>query len=437
MDADVIVIGAGLAGLTAARDLADAGRRVIVLEAGDRLGGRTWTGVLPGTDVAVEWGGTWVHPHTQPGVARAIARYRLRMDPPMAPTTFVWHSDGRLHAGPTVDADWRRALDEFGPDYASIERRLRQAAASGDLSSLADVDIAVTDWLAERGGSRAAQDALLAFAASMGGGEPARLSLLPLIMDAIETGYRIDRAWIDMGQAFTDGTRSLVDAIAAGLDVRTGHIVRRIRHTSDADAAVVIDVDGGATFRAATAVVTIPLNVWRDIAFDPPLTGARARAAAEGQPGHASKVLAIARGVPERFAAYGWGTPLQALVTLRPAGDDAQLLIGFAGHGRVDGTDRAAVEAAIEAFVADAEVVAHGGHDWSADPFARGTWLAMPPGWVTDGTYDALEGADGPLVFAGGDISADGGGWIEGAITSGHLAATAAGERLAAATMGT
>ena len=229
MDADVIVIGGGLAGLTAARDLADAGRRVIVLEARDRLGGRTWTGTLPGTDVAVEWGGTWVHPHTQPGVERAIERYGLRMDPPMAPTTFVWHSDGQRHEGPDVDAEWRRALDEFEPDYAAIETRLRQATASGDLSSLADVDIAVTDWLAERGGSRAAQDALLAFAASMGGGEPARLSLLPLIMDAIETGYRIDRAWIDIGQAFTDGTRSLVDAIADGLDVRTGHVVRGVR----------------------------------------------------------------------------------------------------------------------------------------------------------------------------------------------------------------
>jgi (S)-6-hydroxynicotine oxidase len=66
MDADVIVVGGGIAGLTAARDLRAAGRRAIVLEARDRLGGRAWTGVLPGTDVRVEWGATWVHPETQP-----------------------------------------------------------------------------------------------------------------------------------------------------------------------------------------------------------------------------------------------------------------------------------------------------------------------------------------------------------------------------------
>jgi len=75
MDADVTVVGGGIAGLTAARDLRAAGRRAIVLEARDRLGGRAWTGVLPGTDVAVEWGATWVHPETQPNIAEAIAEF--------------------------------------------------------------------------------------------------------------------------------------------------------------------------------------------------------------------------------------------------------------------------------------------------------------------------------------------------------------------------
>ncbi len=85
MDADVLVIGGGLAGLTAARDLTAAGHRTIVLEARRRLGGRTWTGALPGTETRVEWGGTWVHPDAQPGVAGEIRRHGLRMDPPLQP----------------------------------------------------------------------------------------------------------------------------------------------------------------------------------------------------------------------------------------------------------------------------------------------------------------------------------------------------------------
>jgi monoamine oxidase len=431
VDADVIIIGAGLAGLTAARDLADTGRSVTVLEARDRIGGRTWTGTLAGTDVMVEWGGTWVHPDTQPSVARAIDRYGVRTSPHATPTTFAWHTDGRLRTGPTVEADLRRALEEFDDAFSVIKARLTAMDADPEpiaLTALADIDVSVTDWLAGQEHSVAAGEALRAFAASMGGGEPARLSVLALLMDVIQTGYRIDHAWTDLGSTFTDGTRSLTTAIAVGLDVRQRHIVRRIRQD---DHGVEVTLDGGTSFRAPVAVVAVPINTWRDLAFDPPLSGAKARAASDGQPGHASKVIAVARDVPAGFAAFGWETPLQAMVSMRSVGDDAQLVVGFDGRDAVDASDRAAVEGAVHAFVPDAAVQAFGGHDWSADPFARGTWLAVPPSWITDGTFDALEGADDRLVFAGSDVSREGGGWIEGALASGHVAARTTADLLA------
>ncbi len=427
MDADVIVIGAGLAGLTAARDLADAGRRVTVLEARDRIGGRTWTGTLPGTDVMVEWGGTWVHPDTQPAVARAIERYGIRTAPHAAPTNFAWHTNGRLRTDTAVEADLRRAFEEFDDAFAAIRTRLT-AAGDVDLAALADIDVAVTDWLDRHGQSEVASEALLAFAASMGGGDPARLSVLAMLLDVVETGYRIDHAWTDLGSTFTDGTRSLATAIADGLDIRLGHVVRRIR--SDESGAEVT-LEGGATLRAPVVIVATPINTWRDVAFEPGLTGARARAATDGQPGLASKVIAVARNVPAAFAAFGWATPVQAMVSMRSVGDDAQLVVGFDGLGAVDPSDRIAAEDAVRAFVPGAEILAWGGHDWIADPFSRGTWLAMPPAWLTDGTFDALEGPDGRLVFAGSDVSPEGAGWIEGALASGHVAAAGAAELLA------
>lgn len=71
---DVIVLGAGYAGLIAARDLTVAGLNVLLVEARDRIGGRTWSSNIGG--YPFEMGGTWVH-WNQPFVWRELARYNL------------------------------------------------------------------------------------------------------------------------------------------------------------------------------------------------------------------------------------------------------------------------------------------------------------------------------------------------------------------------
>jgi predicted NAD/FAD-dependent oxidoreductase len=74
---DVIVIGAGYAGLTAARDLTASGAKVLLLEARDRIGGRTFTSTIDGHKF--EMGGTYVH-WAQPSVWREIARYGMQTE---------------------------------------------------------------------------------------------------------------------------------------------------------------------------------------------------------------------------------------------------------------------------------------------------------------------------------------------------------------------
>ncbi|HEX4429408.1 MAG TPA: FAD-dependent oxidoreductase, partial [Frankiaceae bacterium] len=101
-DADVVVIGAGFAGLVAARELGWAGLGVLVLEARDRVGGRTWTDRRLGHDL--ELGGTWVH-WVQPHTWAEMTRYGREITRSPAVEEAYW-----LGAG---DARRTGTLDEF------------------------------------------------------------------------------------------------------------------------------------------------------------------------------------------------------------------------------------------------------------------------------------------------------------------------------------
>mgnify|MGYP003790203249 CR=1 FL=1 len=112
---DVIVVGGGLSGVRAARDLGDQGRSVLLLEAQDRLGGRVWTRPFKGREEPIELGGTWVAPKFHPFVAEEIERYDLRL--------IVSHggeSDTRWSFGGQV----RSSFPVEGDDLFELERVL-------------------------------------------------------------------------------------------------------------------------------------------------------------------------------------------------------------------------------------------------------------------------------------------------------------------------
>src|ERR1700749_1523334 len=90
-DYDVIIVGGGFAGVTAARECALRGRSVLLLEGRDRLGGRTWSAEWEGT--RIEYGGAWVHwhqPHTFSELTRAGLPVQLSDDAQRA----AWYVDG-------------------------------------------------------------------------------------------------------------------------------------------------------------------------------------------------------------------------------------------------------------------------------------------------------------------------------------------------------
>ena len=429
-EADVLVVGAGLAGLVAARDLTAAGRRVVVLEGRDRIGGRTWTTTLPGSDVPVDFGGTWVHPEGQPAVAAEIARYGLAMRSYREPGVGIWVSGDRRRVGEGGDTGLRDAFAAFDDAFEAIGRRLATGDRETALAAMGDLDVSVKDWADAQDVPQRSREGLLALAAALGGGSPSELAFLPLVLDAIDTGYALDSGWSEIGLSFVGGSGSLVGAIADGLDIRTSHVVAAIKQD---DERVEVSLEDGRHLTAEAVVLTAPLNTWHDIAFDPPLRGGHAGAAERGHAGHTSKVLAIVDDVPAGLAGIGWDVPLQAVFTMASAADGGPVILtGFGGAAPIDPTDQAVVTDAIRRYVPDAKVVTTGGHDWNADRFSQGTWFAAPVGWPATTGGEDLETAHGRVAFAGGDLPEVGAGWMEGAIASGARAAQRVNEMLGA-----
>jgi monoamine oxidase len=142
-----------------------------------------------------------------------------------------------------------------------------------------------------------------------------------------------------------------------------------------------------------------------------------------------TKLWLHASGVPEGMLAAGWETPLHWLSAQRAHGD-GQLVVAFALEGALDATDRDACEAALRAYAPDARVHAAFGHDWNADPFARGGWLCPPVGWESAGILERLAAPHGRVLIAGSDVASEFAGWIAGAVSSGREQARAALERL-------
>jgi phytoene dehydrogenase-like protein len=148
---DTIVVGAGVSGLTAARLLAGSGQRVLVLEARDRIGGRTWTDRSDG--LVTDLGASWIHGVRDSPLAEAVRAFGL---PTVEFTVGAYQPDSRPIA--YYDPAGRRLTDEaagrFAADIHAVDARLALTVASSTLgSSYADVVEATLtrlDWDVDR-----------------------------------------------------------------------------------------------------------------------------------------------------------------------------------------------------------------------------------------------------------------------------------------------
>jgi len=433
---DVLVVGGGFAGVTAARDCALRGYRTVLLEARERLGGRTFTSELGGD--SIELGGTWVH-WAQPHVWAEIQRYGLAVaETPelgldLANEEMIALVGGkRVVLGAQDMAAVQAAVEAyFGPARLAWNRPYDSGFARAELAKL-DA-LSARDALARLELPPVPRDFLEGYLLSLTNGPLDGVAYTEMLRGFALAGWSLP-GLSDAAARYklADGTKALIGKMVAhgGFEVRLGAIAKRIESS---EAGVRIALADGAQLDARAAVVTLPLNVLPEVEFAPALDARLLELAGLRHGGRGFKLYARTKGRVTRHkkasAVAPASHPLSFALTY--ALDDAHtLLVAFGPDpARLDVSDRAAVEAALRAWFPGVEVESISSWAWREDPFARGTWAMLPPGWL--GRWaTALERDRPPLFFASGDVGEGWRGFIDGAIGAGSRAAVRVHGRL-------
>jgi monoamine oxidase len=414
---DVIVVGGGFAGVTAARECALRGRRVLLLEARDRLGGRTWSTAWNGFQV--EYGGAWVHwhqPHTFSELTRAGLSVTVSDDSGRA----HWHVGDERRTGTIAERDEiaRRGWDRF---VEGVREALPQPHAPlAAIDELARFDrLSIAERIEELDLDEEERDVLAAEVESVAHGSLDDAGAVSILRWHALSGYSLELAQFTGGRVTIDeGTGALLSAIAdrAAFERRLGTPVAAV---TSRDGQVDVETRDGETVTAGAAVVAVALNALGGIEFTPELPEDKRRAIELGQASRGVKVMIHARGEDVLQNSIRFGHPFGYLSSETLVGDGTQLLIGFGGETTLcDPADPTAMQASLDDILPGYELVDATAHDWLADEFSRGTWAIHRPGWY-EHHHAAMRRPEGNVILAGSDLANGWAGFIDGAIESG------------------
>jgi len=422
---DTIVIGAGVSGLTAARLLARAGRRVVVLEARDRVGGRVWSDRADG--LVTDLGASWIHGVTDSPVAAAAEAFGMRTaeftvggyQPDSRPIAYYGPDGERL-----ADASARRFVADIHAVDATLLDVVAASAPDASYRDVTEAALARQAWDAER--TQRVREYLEHRSEEQYGAWIEDLAAHGLDDDSIDGDEVV----------FPDGYDRLPEHLADGLDVRLEHVVSRVRWS----AGRVEVTSDRASFAADTVVVTVPVGVLKSDAFviEPPLpepvTGALARLEMNAFEKVFLRfptkfwddgVYAIRQQGPESRWWHSWydltalhGTPTLLTFAAGPAAVETR-----------DWQDRRVVDSVLAQLTRlYGDRVEQPTHvhrtDWQGDPFARGSYAYMTVGSTTADHDDLATPVGGVLHLAGEATWTDDPATVPAAMLSGHRAAS-------------
>lgn len=448
---DVIIVGAGLAGLAAASALVAAGRRVVVLEARDRVGGRVENGHF--TDGQwIEVGAQWIGPG-QNRMYSLVDQLGLE--------TFPLHDDGEL----VLDLAGRRSLMRSGPgavpklgpialaDLARGIARFNRVTRSVQLDRPWETpDARVLDgqtfrtWIERNLRTTAGRAYFQVFCEAVFSADPSDMSALHAAFYS-RSGKDMETLMAVTGGAQQDriegGAVRVAEALAQRLGdaVITSAPVRTIRHD---DAGVEVVTRSGISHRADQVIVTLPPTLAGRLEYDPPLPSWRDQLTQRVPAGTVFKIHAVyerpfwrERGLNGQ-AGSDVG-PVKVTFDNTPPGYDRGVLLGFieADDGRrwARRSHAERRQAVIDCFVRyfgpeAREPIDYLEKDWMSEEFSRGCYGAhFAPGvWTSFGP--ALTEPIGRIHWAGTECSPEWNGYMEGAVRSGEATAAEVLRRL-------
>ena len=442
-DADAVVIGAGLAGLAAARALHAAGREAVVLEARDRVGGRTLNEPI-GDDKVVEIGAQWVGP-TQDRVLALIGELGLETFPTHVAGVNIFEREGRLgrYSG-TIPKVNPVGLAEVGLLLRRLNRMAAQVPpeAPWRAPKAADWDSQTfASWMRRNVRTGVARDVLRLAIIGVWAAEPRDVSLLHVLF-YIRSAGSIEILTDAEGGAQQDrivgGSQLISLRMAEELgptSIELGSPVRSIRH-SDAGVTVVSD---RITVSARRAIVAVPPTLAGRIAYEPALPALRDGLSQRMAQGSVVKCMAVyERPFWRERGLSGAVTSVTGPVSVGfdnspPDGSPGVLLGFFEGRAAREAMDlsrdqrRRIVSECFGRFFGPeaARPVDYIDKAWGADEWSRGCYGGfMPPGaWSDHGV--ALRQPIGPIHWAGAETATVWNGYMDGAVGSGQEAAHA------------
>ena len=445
LDRDVVIVGAGPSGLTAARELKKAGLSVAVLEARDRVGGRTWTDTIDGA--MLEIGGQWVSPDQTALLAlidelglQTYSRYRE------GESVYIG-ADGKriLYTGDTFPVSETTAAEmdkltalldslaaEIGPEEPWAHPKARELDT-----------ISFHHWLRQNSTDEEACNNIGLFIAGGMLTKPAHaFSALQAVLMAASAGSFTNLTDEDfiLDKRVVGGMQqvSLLQAAELGDDVVLDSPVRTINWAQDAAGGYrVTAVSERATVNARFVIMAVPPNLYSRVSFNPPLPRRQHQMHQHQSLGLVIKVHAVYSTPFWREAglsgtAFGAGAIVQEVYDNTNHKDPRGTLVGFVSDEKADAmfelsaTDRRrAILESIASFLGekalDPEVYYES--DWGSEEWTRGAYAASYDlGGLHRYGKDQLKPV-GPIYWSCSDLAAEGYQHVDGAVRMGQITA--------------